>query len=95
MLDDGDERHWRSRRNGLVTRTIDEMGLRSPEGIPFLALEIQLFYKAKAPRPKDWLDFTKVLPRLTHVQMRWLRDAIFIAYGEDNSWLTELRQRTP
>jgi hypothetical protein len=79
----------------LVTRTIDELGLRSPEGIPFLAPEIQLFYKAKAPRSKDWLDFTTALPRLTHVQMRWLRDAILLAYGEDNCWLTELRQRLP
>jgi hypothetical protein len=95
MLDDGDERHWRSRRNGLVTRTIDEMGFRSPDGIPVLAPEIELFYKAKAPRSKDWLDFTKVLPRLTIGQMTWLRDTIVIAYGEDNSWLIELRQRLP
>jgi hypothetical protein len=90
MLDDGDERHWRSRRNGLVTRPIEAMGLRSPEGIPFLAPEIQLFYKAKAPRPKDWLDFAKVLPLLSKSQKTWLRDAILIAYGEDNCWLRKL-----
>jgi hypothetical protein len=95
MLEDGDERHWRSRRNGLVTRTIDEMGLRSPEGIPVLAPEIQLFYKAKAPRSKDWLDFTKVLPRMTDAQMTWLEDAILLAYGENNGWLAELRHRLP
>jgi hypothetical protein len=95
MLDDGDERHWRSRRNGLVTRPIDEVGLRSPEGMPFLAPEIQLFYKAKAPRPKDWLDFTKVLPVLSHSQKTWLEDAILTAYGQDNGLLTELRQRIP
>jgi hypothetical protein len=71
------------------------MGSRSPEGLLFLAPEIQLFYKAKAPRPKDWLDFTKVLPQLTNAQMTWLRDAIVLAYGEDNSWLIELRQRLP
>jgi len=95
MLDNGEEGHWRSRRNALVTRPINEIGGRSPEGLPFLAPEIQLFYKAKAPRPKDWLDFMKVLPRLTNAQMTWLRDAIVIAYGENNSWLTELRQRLP
>jgi hypothetical protein len=95
MLDDGEDSLWRSRRNGSVARPIDQMGGRSSEGFPFLAPEIQLFYKAKAPRPKDWLDFTKMLPRLTIDQMTWLRDAIVIAYGEDNSWLTELRQRTP
>jgi hypothetical protein len=95
MLDDGDESHWRSRRNRLVTRLIDEVGSRSAEGLPFLAPEIQLFYKAKAPRPKDWLDFTKVLPRLFNAQMGWLRDAILIGYGEDNSWLTDLRQQLP
>ncbi len=89
MLDD-DEGNWRSWRNGLVTRSIDAMGLRSAEGLPFLAPEIQLFYKAKAPRPKDWLDFAKVLPLLSNSQKTWLRDAILITYGEDNDWLRKI-----
>jgi hypothetical protein len=71
------------------------MGVKSREGIRFLAPEIQLFYKAKAPRPKDWLDFTMVLPSLTCDQRAWLRDAILIAYGEDNDWLAELCQWQP
>jgi hypothetical protein len=90
MLGDADEGHWRSRRNGLVSRPIVEIGVRSREGIPFLAPEIQLFYKAKAPRPKDWLDFSMVHPSLTQNQKAWLKDAILIAYGEGNDWLTEL-----
>ncbi len=31
---------------------------------PYLAPEIQLFYKAKGLRPKDELDFARTLPTL-------------------------------
>jgi hypothetical protein len=56
----------------------------SPKGIPFLATEIQLLYKAKTLRPKDCLDFTTILPLLTDTKRAWQRNVIRKAYGEGN-----------
>lgn len=90
MLDEGDEHQWRSRRNSRVTKPVAEIGLRNENGVPFLSAEIQLFYKAKASRPKDDFDFAASLPHLTPMQRTWLRSAILMTYGEDNPWLKAL-----
>ena len=44
--------------------------------MPFLAPEIVLLHKAKAPTAKDDADFTAVLSYLGHDQRLWLRDAL-------------------
>lgn len=90
MLDDGDRRDWRSRRCAEVTKPFVELVTRDDDAIPFLAAEIQLFYKAKAPRPKDDLDFAAALPLMSKSQKSWLRDAIATAYGSGNPWLREI-----
>lgn len=90
MLDEGDEHHWTSRRSRLVTKPLAEVGVRDRHGVPFLAAEIQLFYKAKSPRPKDELDFVAALPSLNRSKRAWLRYAILAAYGAANSWLEML-----
>lgn len=87
MLDEGDHRHWRSRRCHEVTRPLATLGLRDRQGIPFLVPEVQLFYKAKAPRPKDELDFAAALPLLDRSQRIWLGEALRRAYGAENGWL--------
>jgi hypothetical protein len=87
MLDDGDEVYWRSRRDPRVSKPISELGWNDADGIPFLVPEVQLFYKAKAPRPKDAADFVATIPLLDHRQKNWLKNAIVAAYGQENSWL--------
>jgi hypothetical protein len=88
MLDDSEGALWRSRRCVAVTRPVVELGARDSRGIPFLAPEIQLFYKAKAPRPKDEVDFAAAWPLLSEPQKAWLRQAIIAAYGRDHAWLS-------
>lgn len=90
MLDDADGDVWISRRSIRVSLPIEELGFRGPAGIPTLKPEVQLFYKAKAPRPKDVQDFERCLPRLTREQCDWLRRSIATAYGEHNRWLVKL-----
>lgn len=58
MLDEARDGHWVSRRDPRVRRPLDTLGATTPEGVPFLAPEVQLHYKAKARRPKDEEDFT-------------------------------------
>lgn len=90
MLDDSDGERWRSRRCASVTLPIARLGRRNGAEMPFLTPEVQLFYKAKAPRAKDEADLAAVLFLLSQQQKIWLRDAIAVAYGRDNPWLGRL-----
>lgn len=56
---------------------------------PHLAPEIQLFYKAKQPRPKDEADFAAVLPFLTQERRRWLSEALAHSFGA-HPWQDQL-----
>lgn len=89
MLDEAEGDTWVSRRDPRLRRPLADIGLVNPDGIPYLAAEIQLMYKAKGPRPKDEHDFATMLPKLTAAQRQWLRDAITIAYG-DHPWSARL-----
>jgi hypothetical protein len=60
---------------------VESLRHTGPSGIPYLAPEVQLFYKAADPRPKDHDDLTHVLPVLTTGQRGWLRSAIAETYG--------------
>ncbi|MGW8629405.1 nucleotidyltransferase domain-containing protein, partial [Streptomyces albidoflavus] len=55
MLDEAQDGHWVSRRDPRVRRPLDTLGATTAEGVPFLAPEVQLHYKAKARRPKDFI----------------------------------------
>lgn len=90
MLDESEGEEWISRRDARVRRSIDRLGLRSPEGVPYLAPEVQLFYKAKRPRAKDEQDFTEALPALGSGRRRWLARTIAQVYG-DHPWADRLR----
>ena len=90
MLDGSEGGQWLSRRNPDVRRPIEALGGVSPGGIPYLTPEIQLYYKAKQPRPKDEMDFVAVLPSLDLKQRLWLGDAIRRTYGSGHAWLALL-----
>ncbi|MGW2672423.1 nucleotidyltransferase domain-containing protein [Streptomyces sp. NPDC001272] len=81
MLDESHEDLWVSRRCALVHRPLAELGTVTADGVPYLAPEVQLFYKAREPRPKDEEDFAAVLPLLRPAQRAWLVKAIREAYG--------------
>ncbi len=66
MFAEARDEHWVYRRLPTITRPLGEVGLRTPDELPFLAPEMQLLYKSKAPRPKDEADFAMVHPCSTH-----------------------------
>ncbi|MCW8375445.1 nucleotidyltransferase domain-containing protein [Streptomyces justiciae] len=55
---------WICRRDESLRLPYDEIIERSPDGIPYLAPELVLLFKAKGLRPKDQADFEGVLPLL-------------------------------
>lgn len=81
MLDEADGETWVSRRDARVRRPLDRLGATATDGTPYLTPEVQLFYKAKAPRPKDEQDFTEVRPHLDREASAWLAEALSVAYG--------------
>lgn len=89
MLDECHGAEWVSRRNSRIRRPAAALGLTTADGTPYLAPEIQLFYKAKGPRRKDQIDFTVTLPHLSTGQRRWLHGAIADTYGA-HPWLQQL-----
>jgi hypothetical protein len=46
-------------------------------GVPVLAPQVVLYYKALERRPQDDLDFAILEPQLSNAQASWLRDALF------------------
>jgi hypothetical protein len=80
---------WRSRRDPRVMRPLEDVFLRSASGIPIVAPEVQLLYKAKHRRDKDEHDFRTARPLLSARQRAWLKEALEIAHPED-PWLAEL-----
>jgi hypothetical protein len=94
MLDESCGEDWVSRRNPDLRLPVSSLGCTSKEGFPYLAPEIQLFYKAKNPRPKDNADFAAVLPLLDTRQRHWLAQAITEPYGT-HPWLSQLTATHP
>ena len=90
MLDDADGAEWRSRRSAAVSMPIEALGFQNQDGVPFLKPEVQLFYKAKSPRPKDTQDFECCLALMTDEQKGWLRRSMKVAYGEATAWLARI-----
>ena len=76
FLDDIADGMWRYRPNPAIVRPATDLVMRSARGIPIIAPEIQLAYKARLLRPKDAHDFACTLPKLSVAQRRWLAQTI-------------------
>jgi hypothetical protein len=57
--------------------------------IPYLAPEIVLLFKAKAPTEKDEADLAVTLPMLTRHQIEWLQKALEIVHPKQQ-WTAQL-----
>jgi hypothetical protein len=91
MIADTRDDVWLFRRTPTITRPLAEVGGITAEGIPYLAPEIQLLYKAKGLRPKDEADFTRTLPALNQERRRWLRTALTTVHPQ-HPWLNLLAE---
>lgn len=76
MLDESDGDQWVFRRDHTIQRPLSLCVRRDASGIPFLAPEIQLLYKARSLRAEDRVDFNHVAPRLDPDARSWLGNAL-------------------
>jgi hypothetical protein len=81
---------WLFRRAPIIARALTTVGGISADGIPYLAPEIQLLYKAKNLRPKDEADFILTLPALNGERRHWLKNALTATHPQ-HPWLEQLR----
>ncbi|MEU6819362.1 hypothetical protein ABZ921_01950 [Streptomyces atriruber] len=69
-----DGRTWICRHDETIRLPYSEIIHRTPDGIPYLAPELVLLFKAKHARPKDQEDFDATLPHMTSAQRTALAD---------------------
>jgi hypothetical protein len=89
MVIDTQNDQWLFRRNTQIRGSLSSIGALTPDGIPYLAPEIQLLYKSRALRPKDKADFTQTLPYLKPEQRQWLAQALTIEHSQ-HPWISRL-----
>jgi hypothetical protein len=90
LLEDHDGGRWLSRRDHRVTLQLDAFGRRTDTGIPYVAPEIALFYKAKGWEiEKNAADFDVAAPALDDSARAWLRGALEIAHPQ-HPWIARL-----
>ncbi len=89
LLNESSGGTWQFRRNLAVTRPLNHIGAQTSTGVPFLAPEIVLLFKAKSPEAKDAHDFDFVLPRLEDEPRRWLKDALETCHP-GHPWIARL-----
>ena len=80
---------WVFRRDQRVRRPLRRV-LRKRDGMPYLAPEIVLLYKAKTLDPKNEVDFLTVLSALSDEQRAWLASALTLAHPE-HPWIERLK----
>ncbi len=91
MLDDAEDGDWVFRRDPRIRLPLDRLGRVSGDGVPYLAPEVQLLYKARSRRPKDEQDFAAALPVLGADRRAWLTETITLAEGAGHPWAARLR----
>lgn len=89
MLEDGTPETWVYKRDPSVCRPRGEVVHVTADGIPYLAPEAILLFKAKYRRDKDEADFAQALPKLDMPQRQWLKARIAEAHP-DHGWLRDL-----
>ncbi|NBD23554.1 hypothetical protein GT019_06680 [Paenibacillus sp. T1] len=89
MIMDTEENSWTYKRDKSIRRPMDEIFLRTDEGIPYLRPEIQLLHKAGSSqvREKDYIDFQTMLPSLLSQEKAWLKSSLMRQFPESHAWV--------
>lgn len=95
LLNEADGTHFRFRRDPAITLDLDRAFLHTDTGVPVLAPEITLLYKAKhAALAENAADFRTALPHLDRGRRAWLRDSLERVHP-GHEWLRALYRLLP
>jgi hypothetical protein len=87
LLCDFEADEWVYRRNKKIRGPISEFGWKHEVGFQVISPEIQLLYKSKNPRPKDFDDFKNCYRKLNQNKLAWLKEMITYESGSNHPWL--------
>jgi hypothetical protein len=85
---------WICRRDESIRLPFSEVIQHTPDGIPYLAPELVLLFKAKHARPKDKADFDRAVSRLSGAQRARLA-SLLARVHPDHQWIARLAELTP
>lgn len=80
---------WVCRHCEAIRLPYGEIIHHTPDGIPYLAPELVLLFKAKHTRPKDQADFDETIPHMTSAQRTALAGLLARAHP-GHRWLANL-----
>jgi hypothetical protein len=93
---------WVLNREPRLTMPLRRAIRQSAWGVPTVAPEVIVFYKATAYagtkhhlRPQDKSDFLALLPQISERKREWLRRMISRVYEGEHPWLPELAAGAP
>jgi len=94
MLLDTERDEWVFKRDPTIRGHLDEMSRCTASGVPYLAPEIQLLYKAKPETlAKDQADFEAAMPLITEPACAWLLACLEKRFPGGHAWINALRKR--
>jgi len=85
---------WICRHDDTIRLPYSEIIQRTSDGIPYLAPELVLLFKAKHVRPKDQSDFDETIPYLSRTQLTALAGFLARPYPRHH-WLDRLDRLDP
>jgi hypothetical protein len=80
---------WICRRDETIRLPYSDIIRHTSDGIPYLAPELVLLFKAKRALPKDQQDFAATVPHMTEAQRTALSELLAHAHP-GHRWLAEL-----
>jgi hypothetical protein len=83
---------WICRHDETIRLPYSEIIRRTSDGIPYLAPELVLLFKAKHSRPKDQSDFDETIPHMSRTQLTALAGFLARLYPR-HQWLDRLVPR--
>ena len=88
---DGDQ--WVFKRDPAIRGSLDELGRRTPSGIPYVCPHIQLLYKATRDIiSKDQSDFDLAVVQMQREERAWLLGHLERRFGNDHPWIGQLKE---
>lgn len=93
MLLDTDGEQWVFKRDPRIRGSIESIGRSTAEGVPYVAPEIQLLYKARQDMlARDEADFQAAASLMDETACAWLLECLEKRFAEGHPWIDQLKK---
>ncbi|MFD1064829.1 nucleotidyltransferase domain-containing protein [Oceanobacillus locisalsi] len=95
MLIETEDNEWIYKRDNQIRRPVNEIGITTNDGIPYIKPEIQLLYKGGSSviREKDNKDLERLLPVLKKREIKWLYHSLSQQFNGKHPWLETINNK--